>query len=111
MPSLTIKGIPDRLVRRLKKRAIANRRSLNSEVIRCLEQAAGRDRRGHAGREHLVDSGRVLRLIDASPCSAHDCEFVARADQLGVPLVTSDRKILRSFPTVAVAPASFAGGA
>jgi antitoxin FitA len=40
MPSLTIKGIPDNLFRRLRRRALAHRRSLNSEIITCLEQAA-----------------------------------------------------------------------
>jgi plasmid stability protein len=40
MPSLTIKGIPDKLFGRLKRRALLHRRSLNSEVITCLEQAA-----------------------------------------------------------------------
>ena len=39
MLSLTIKGIPENLYRRLKRRAAAHRRSLNSEVIVCLEQA------------------------------------------------------------------------
>jgi antitoxin FitA len=40
MPSLTIKGIPEKLLGRLKRRAQLHRRSLNSEVITCLEQAA-----------------------------------------------------------------------
>ena len=39
MPSLTIKGLPDALYHRLKERAEAHRRSLNREVIVCLEQA------------------------------------------------------------------------
>lgn len=39
MPTLTIKGLPDVLYRRLKERAEAHRRSLNREVIVCLEQA------------------------------------------------------------------------
>ncbi|MBM3288495.1 MAG: Arc family DNA-binding protein [Candidatus Eisenbacteria bacterium] len=39
MPSLTIKGIPDRLLRRLRKQALSHRRSLNSEVLTCLERA------------------------------------------------------------------------
>ncbi len=39
MPNLTVKGLPDDLYRRLKERARANRRSLNREVIVCLEQA------------------------------------------------------------------------
>jgi len=38
MPAITIKSIPDELYQRLKKRAAANRRSINSEVIVCLER-------------------------------------------------------------------------
>lgn len=39
MPTLTIKGMTDALHRRLKARATAHRRSLNSEIIVCLEHA------------------------------------------------------------------------
>ena len=39
MPNLTIKGVPQQLYLRLKRRARLHRRSLNSEVIICLEQA------------------------------------------------------------------------
>jgi len=39
MPVLTIKGIPDPLYARLKRRAALHRRSLNREIIVCLEQA------------------------------------------------------------------------
>ncbi len=39
MPTITLKGLPDALYERLKQQAEANRRSLNSEVIVCLEQA------------------------------------------------------------------------
>ena len=38
MATLTIKNIPDPLVKRLKKQAAAHRRSLNFEVISYLEQ-------------------------------------------------------------------------
>ena len=37
MATLTIKNVPEPLVRRLKRRAAAHRRSLNLEVISCLE--------------------------------------------------------------------------
>lgn len=40
MATLTIKNVPDRLVRRLKSQATLHRRSLNLEVIACLEAAA-----------------------------------------------------------------------
>lgn len=41
MPSLTVKNIPDDLYDRIRRRAAANRRSINSEVIVCLERAVG----------------------------------------------------------------------
>jgi plasmid stability protein len=39
--TLTIKNVPEPLVRRLKRQAAAHRRSLNFEVIACLEASAG----------------------------------------------------------------------
>ena len=38
--TLTIKNVPDPLVRKLKNQATLHRRSLNHEVIACLETAA-----------------------------------------------------------------------
>lgn len=60
------------------------------------------------GGEFDVGSAQVLRLAEASPCSAYDCEFVALAKELRVPLVTADRDVLRAFPNVAVSPEAFA---
>ena len=37
MPALTVKNIPDNLYDKLKKTAQAHHRSLNSEIIHCLE--------------------------------------------------------------------------
>ncbi len=39
MITLTIKGLPDHVYRGLKKRAEAQRRSLNREIIVCLERS------------------------------------------------------------------------
>lgn len=48
--------------------------------------------------EFEVDSAAVLELVRGSNCSAYDCEFVALAASLEVPLVTMDAKLLRAFP-------------
>ena len=51
--------------------------------------------------EEIVATERVLQLVSISNCSSYDCEFVAAAQQLDVPLVTEDRGILKTFPTIA----------
>lgn len=40
MASITLKNLPDSLYQRLKARAQAHRRSVNSEIIHCLETIA-----------------------------------------------------------------------
>lgn len=60
-------------------------------------------------KEYGVSSERVLALASQSACSAYDCEFVALAHQLNVPLVTADRKVLAAFPHTAVTPQQFLG--
>jgi predicted nucleic acid-binding protein len=60
-------------------------------------------------RQYNVSSETVLGLARHSGCWAGDCEYVALALDLGVPLVTLDPQILRAFPKTAVAPGKFAG--
>jgi predicted nucleic acid-binding protein len=59
------------------------------------------------GQEYSVLSRQVLMLANRSGCSAYDCEFVALAQDLEVPLVTTDRQVLKAFPTIAVSPSAF----
>ena len=59
------------------------------------------------GGEFSVGSLDVLRLADQSRCSAYNCEFVALARELNVPLVTTDRQILSDFPETAVSLEEF----
>ena len=54
-----------------------------------------------AAHDEPVASEQVLHLATSSGCSAYDCEFVAAAQLLGVPLVTEDRAILTAFPDLA----------
>jgi predicted nucleic acid-binding protein len=60
------------------------------------------------GREYEVASLHVLNLAATSACSAYDCEFVALAQLLGVPLLTADRQVLDQFPSVAISLDAFA---
>jgi predicted nucleic acid-binding protein len=53
-------------------------------------------------RDYLVDTMSVLALAASSGCSACDCEYVALAQDLGVPLVTTDRALVKAFPSIAV---------
>jgi predicted nucleic acid-binding protein len=59
------------------------------------------------GEEYQVDSGRIIKLIDSSKCSAYDCEFVALAQNLDVPLITSDKQIINEFPETAISIESY----
>ena len=56
-------------------------------------------------REHTISSVEVMKLATSSGCSAYDCEFVALAQDLGVPLVTSE--VLTAFPEIAVSLEDF----
>ncbi|MFO7963317.1 MAG: type II toxin-antitoxin system VapC family toxin [Desulfobacterales bacterium] len=59
------------------------------------------------GREYEVPSFEVLRLASISNCSAYDCEFIATANDLKVPLVTVDKQLLREFSSVAISLNSY----
>ena len=67
--------------------ALALIRSAESELVDC---------------EREVDSTAVMDLVAASACSACDCEFVALARHMGIPLVTEDAGLVRAFPDVAM---------
>ena len=57
--------------------------------------------------EYSVPTERVIKLVLASDCTAYDCEYVALAQDLGVPLVTTDKQVLRAFPKIAVSMEKF----
>jgi plasmid stability protein len=41
MATMTVKNIPDSVYRKLKRQAVNHHRSLNQEVIACLERSTG----------------------------------------------------------------------
>ncbi len=49
-----------------------------------------------------------LQLASQGRVSAYDAEFIFVAEQLGLPLVTADRKLARAFPGRALSPEEFA---
>ena len=57
--------------------------------------------------EYDIASSQIFTLIVKSACSAYDCEFVALAEYLDCPLVTQDKKLLASFPSVAISIQDF----
>lgn len=52
--------------------------------------------------EYRVLSKDVLELAQESSCSAYDCEYIALAKDLGIKLVTTDKKLIKAFPDIAV---------
>lgn len=70
----------------------------------CLDAAE----KQMAQRDYIVPSALIMQKVAISNCSAYDCEYVALAENLQVPLVTSDKQILREFPQTAVSLKKFA---
>ena len=60
-----------------------------------------------SGGEYDIASIEVLSLAESSGCSAYDCEFIALATDLKVPLVTSDKKLLKAFQGIALSLEEF----
>ena len=59
------------------------------------------------GGEHIPRPDAVMSLAFGSDASVYDCEFVAVARELAAPLVTHDRRLVRSFPDSACSPRDF----
>ena len=79
--NVTIKNMPPKLYEKLKARAAAHRRSVNSEVIGCLEEVLIRQR---LSTEELLKKLEELRnrVSDAPPLTD---EFLRKAKEEGRP--------------------------
>ncbi len=80
MPTLTIKNVPEELYVRLKKYAEINRRSLNSEVIMCIERAIYSHR--VQPEEYLARARRLRKKTVGYPISDDDFSAVKAAGRL-----------------------------
>jgi len=69
MATITLKNVPEKLREDLRRRAMANRRSLNQEALFCLEQAVANDRNSadlsadESRLEWLAQSKRSLTKV------------------------------------------------
>jgi hypothetical protein len=76
--NLTIKNIPDRIYRTLKREASEKRRSLNAQVILSLARSAEEAERRTQMRESWGDLERFVASLPKMSCS--------------VPLIREDRR-------------------
>ena len=60
MATVTIKNIPDELYKRLKAVAEVNRRSINSEIIMCIENSIASQK---INLDEMLDNVRQLRQL------------------------------------------------
>ena len=74
-----------------------------NEILLIIQQAE----KLLADHEYEVSSAHIMQLVKSSQCSAYDCELVALAQYLCIPLITADKKILREFPELSKTTSSY----
>ena len=74
MPALTVKNIPDDLYTQLKQAARAHRRSLNSEILYCVEKSLGTHKIDIS--EHLAVARSLREITAAHPLSDDEIDAV-----------------------------------
>lgn len=62
-----------------------------------------------ADNEYTVNSRDVLALASESGCSAYDCEFISLAKSLNLKLISGDKRLVRSFPEIAMSVGGYLG--
>ena len=80
MPSVTVKNIPEDIYEKLKKRAHENRRSINNEIIMCIERTV---------KSHRINPDEFLaevrKLRESIHVSSPDDDFLRKAKEQGRP--------------------------
>lgn len=77
MRSITLKNVPDPLYEQVKASAAANRRSLNSEILVCLERVLGARPADPAERLARIRAAR--RRVGDRPLTDHEVDAAKRA--------------------------------
>lgn len=76
--------------------SLSDAQDMMNAALRLLEE-----------NEYQIPSNQVLELVSQSNCSAYDCEFVALAKDLKIPLITADKKIINEFSEIAISIGTF----
>jgi len=71
MPSITVKNIPDSIYKKLKQQAEAQHRSMNSEIIACLERSVKPNR---VSDDELLRQARIMRKKVKGSLSAKEIQ-------------------------------------
>jgi len=77
MATVTVKNMPDELYARLKLVAEKNRRSINSEIIVCIENAVTSRR---INPDEMLENARRLRQLTAGNLISNDEFNLAKAE-------------------------------
>ncbi len=79
MPALTLKNIPDSLYLQLKEAAKAHHRSLNSEILYCVERTLGSHKIDVS--EHLTIARTLRAKTDANPITNEELTVIKNQDR------------------------------
>ncbi len=71
MPSITVKNIPEPVYNKLKQQAEAQHRSMNSEIIACLERSVMPNR---ASSDEILRQARMMRKKVKGSLSAEEIQ-------------------------------------
>ena len=77
MATVTIKNIPDELYKRLKAVAEVNRRSINSEIIMCIENSIASQK---INLDEMLDNVRQLRQLTSGHMISDEAFNQAKAE-------------------------------
>lgn len=69
MPSITVKNIPEEIYEKVKEQAAAHHRSINSEIIACLEKSVTSTR---PSAETILQKARHARSMARGSLSAEE---------------------------------------